>query len=61
MSLSDRIEPLYTAEEIRKILKFKSIYGIYRLLKREGVGYKVGRQIYVKEKDLQQLIEKNPL
>ena len=61
MSLTDRIEPLYTAEEIRELLKYKDIHSVYRLLRREGIGNKIGRQIYVKQKDLQHLIDKNPL
>ncbi len=56
--LSDRIEPLYTCEEIRKLLNLKTLYSVYRMLKRENVPrYKIGRQIFVKQRDLKALID----
>lgn len=59
--LSDKLEPLYTVEEVRQLLKHKTLDSVYRLLKREGIGNKIGKQIYVKEHDLLNLIDKYPL
>ena len=61
MALSERIDPLYTCEEIRQLLHYKTLHSVYRLLRREGIGHKIGGQIYVKEGELQNLINRHPL
>ncbi len=57
MSLSDRISPLYTAQELQEFLKLKTVDAVYRLLKREGMGRKIGKHIYVTELEVQFLID----
>ncbi len=58
MSLSDKLEVLYTAKEVKEFLKLKNINSVYHLLKKEGIGRKIGKHIYVTELEIQVLIDK---
>ncbi len=57
MSLSDKLEPLYTAKELQEYLKLKSINSVYHLLRKEKMGRKIGKHIYVTELEIQFLID----
>lgn len=54
------MEKLLTSEEIAKILHITK-ESVTRFLKREKLGHKVGRRVYVKESDLNEYLEKKRL
>lgn len=57
MSLSDKLETLYTVRELQEFLKLKNINSVYHLLRREKIGRKIGKHIYVTELEVQFLID----
>ena len=52
------MEKLLTTKDLSKILKMTPI-SVSRLLKRENLGTKIGKRIFVKESDFEIFLEKN--
>ena len=48
---------LYTVEEIAEILRMKDPRSAANLLRRKGIGRRIGKRRYVTEKELQKLLE----
>ena len=55
-----QMEKLLTSEEIAEMLHITP-RSVTRFLKREKLGHKVGRRIYVKESELNEYLEKKRL
>lgn len=52
------MEKLLTTEEIADILGFKEPEYAARLLKRERLGYKIGKRVFVKESEFEAFLER---
>jgi ribosomal protein L4 len=53
------VEKLYTTEEIAKLLHMTNVRSVTAFLKREGIGRKIGRRVFVKASELEKLFSRN--